>query len=208
MPTPPPMPASRSARCARCRPSPTRGWSPAASRAAVEAAFEAARSSVFARAFLTFFAIFTIFASVVAVLWFGSRDVLAGTYVAGHARPVPALFGVRRRRARRAVGSLGRTQPGGRRGRAARPSCSPRSRPIAAPADPEPLPAAAARRDRLRRRVASPIRRGPTAPALHDLSFAVKPGETVAIVGPSGAGKSTIFSLILRFYDPAVRQRR
>ena len=30
----------------------------------------------------------------------------------------------------------------------------------------------------------------------------MRPGETVAIVGPSGAGKSTIFSLILRFYDP------
>ena len=39
-------------------------------------------------------------------------------------------------------------------------------------------------------------------PPLHGLSFAVKPGETVAIVGPSGAGKSTVFSLILRFYDP------
>src|SRR5690606_18701460 len=35
-----------------------------------------------------------------------------------------------------------------------------------------------------------------------DLSFAVKPGETVAIVGPSGAGKSTVFSMLLRFYDP------
>jgi len=30
----------------------------------------------------------------------------------------------------------------------------------------------------------------------------VAPGETVEIVGPSGAGKSTIFSLLLRFYDP------
>ncbi|TIR76245.1 MAG: ABC transporter, partial [Mesorhizobium sp.] len=51
--------------------------------AAVEAAFEAARTSVFARSFLTFFAIFMIFSSVVAVLWFGSRDVLAGTMSAG-----------------------------------------------------------------------------------------------------------------------------
>jgi ATP-binding cassette subfamily B protein len=37
---------------------------------------------------------------------------------------------------------------------------------------------------------------------LHDLSFKVAGGETVAVVGPSGAGKSTLFSLILRFYDP------
>jgi ATP-binding cassette subfamily B protein len=34
------------------------------------------------------------------------------------------------------------------------------------------------------------------------LSFSIKTGETVAIVGPSGAGKSTVFSLLMRFYDP------
>jgi ATP-binding cassette subfamily B protein len=42
----------------------------------------------------------------------------------------------------------------------------------------------------------------PGKQALHGVSFAVRPGETVAIVGPSGAGKSTIFNLLLRFYDP------
>jgi subfamily B ATP-binding cassette protein MsbA len=39
------------------------------------------------------------------------------------------------------------------------------------------------------------------APALHDASFAVSAGETVALVGPSGAGKSTIFNLLPRLYD-------
>jgi ATP-binding cassette subfamily B protein len=42
----------------------------------------------------------------------------------------------------------------------------------------------------------------PQRPALHNFSLDVQPGQTVAIVGPSGAGKSTVFSLLLRFYDP------
>ncbi len=36
---------------------------------------------------------------------------------------------------------------------------------------------------------------------LHNVSFSVKPGESVALVGPTGAGKSTIVSLISRFYN-------
>ena len=36
---------------------------------------------------------------------------------------------------------------------------------------------------------------------LCDVSFSVKPGETIALVGPTGAGKTTIVNLISRFYD-------
>ena len=36
---------------------------------------------------------------------------------------------------------------------------------------------------------------------LEDVSFHVKPGETIALVGPTGAGKTTIINLISRFYD-------
>ena len=42
----------------------------------------------------------------------------------------------------------------------------------------------------------------PDLPVLNNVSFEIKPGQTIALVGPTGAGKSTIISLIPRFYDP------
>ena len=41
----------------------------------------------------------------------------------------------------------------------------------------------------------------PSRPILHELSFEVPAGHTVAVVGPSGAGKSTLARLLYRFYD-------
>ena len=38
-------------------------------------------------------------------------------------------------------------------------------------------------------------------PALHDVSFSVEAGKTIALVGRSGSGKSTISALLTRFYD-------
>ena len=37
---------------------------------------------------------------------------------------------------------------------------------------------------------------------IHDVSFNVLAGQTVALVGPSGAGKSTLIKLLFRFFDP------
>ncbi|QKD01331.1 ABC transporter transmembrane domain-containing protein [Mesorhizobium loti] len=167
---------------------------------AVEAAFEAARASIFARSFLTFFAIFTIFSSVVAVLWFGSRDVLDGTISPGTLGQF-LLYSVF---AAGALGALSEVwgelaQAAGAAERlteilAEKPA-------IQAPADPKPLPAVAKGAITFED-VSFSYPARPDRAAVHGLSFQVMPGETVAIVGPSGAGKSTVFSLILRFYDP------
>lgn len=38
-------------------------------------------------------------------------------------------------------------------------------------------------------------------PLIENLSFAARPGQTVAIVGPTGAGKTTLVNLVMRFYE-------
>ncbi|MBO6717540.1 MAG: ATP-binding cassette domain-containing protein [Rhizobiaceae bacterium] len=168
--------------------------------AAVEAAFRAARASIFARSFLTFFAISAVFASVIGVLWIGSRDVLAGTMTAGTLGQF-LLYSVL---AASALGSLSEVwgelnQAAGAAERLTElleeePAIQAPANPLALP---EPPKGAVAFKDV---HFAYPTRT--SAAALEGLSFTVKPGETVAIVGPSGAGKSTIIALLLRFYDP------
>ncbi|HEX2033464.1 MAG TPA: ABC transporter ATP-binding protein [Chloroflexota bacterium] len=43
---------------------------------------------------------------------------------------------------------------------------------------------------------------GSARPVLREVSFAIRPGQTVALVGENGAGKSTLVKLLARLYDP------
>jgi len=167
--------------------------------AAVENAFQAARAAIKSRSLLTGFAIAMVFGSIVAVLWVGAQNVLAGTMSAGTLGQF-LLYSVI---AGSSLGSLSEvwgelSQAAGAADRLGELLAE--VSPITVPANPAPLPPPEGRVEFSDVHFFYPSRPGRSA--LHGLSFSVKPGETVAIVGASGAGKSTIFSLLLRFYDP------
>lgn len=67
-------------------------------------------------------------------------------------------------------------------------------------ADPDPAKVPASREGRV---VFEHVRFGyePDRELMHDVSFAVEPGQKVAIVGPTGAGKTTLVNLLMRFYE-------
>ena len=175
---------------------------PAGSRfaTAVEQAYAAACGATKARAVLTAVVIFLVFTSIVIVLWVGAQDVLAGDITPGRLGQF-VLYAVF------AAGGLGElsqvwgeiSQASGAAERlseilAVRPAIRSPARPIALPKP--------ANGDVAFHHVGFSYPGRPNVPVLENLSFAVRPGEKLALVGPSGAGKSTIFQLILRFYDP------
>jgi ATP-binding cassette subfamily B protein len=166
--------------------------------ASVERAFEAARASTKARAWLTFAIIFLVFASVVGILWVGAQGVLSGEMSSGTLGQF-VLYAVF------AAGALSElsqvwgeiAQAAGAAGRIAEilkvePD-------IKAPAQPKALPSSP--RGEIRFEGVSFAYPSNDGRVLENITFNVAPGERVAIVGPSGAGKSTIFHLLLRYYD-------
>jgi ATP-binding cassette subfamily B protein len=166
---------------------------------ATERAFMAARGRTFSRALLTGAIIFIASGAVVGILWLGAQDVLVGRLTGG----TLSQFVIYAALAASSLGSLsevwGEVQLSA--GAAERLLELTATEPaIRTPANPQPLPTpplgAVAFRDV---HFSYPSRPGHSA--LNGLSFAVEPGERVAIVGPSGAGKTTIFNLLLRFYD-------
>src|SRR3954452_7295256 len=71
----------------------------------------------------------------------------------------------------------------------------------------EPRPSEPARLDALRTLEFERVtfqHQSATSPAVSDISFTVRRGETVAFVGPSGAGKSTLVKLLVGLYHPPV----
>ena len=168
---------------------------------AVDEAFDAAQSSIRARAILTFFAISTVFSTVVGVLWIGSRDVMGGTMTPGTLGQF-LLYAVI---AAGAVGALAEVwselnQAAGSTERLV--ELLETKTAIETPQHPLPMPQPSLGIVAFENvSFAYPAR--PERTVLNGLNLTIKAGETVAIVGPSGAGKSTLFALILRFYDPA-----
>lgn len=166
---------------------------------AVESAHNAARGAILSRSVLTFVAILSIFTSIVCVLWIGASNVLDGTMT-------PGTLGQFLLFALIAAGALGAlsevwgelSQAAGAAERLTELLATDID--IQSPRAAQALPSKAEGGVILNHvQFAYPSR--PDQIILHDVSFEVRSGETVAIVGPSGAGKSTIFALLQRMYD-------
>jgi ATP-binding cassette, subfamily B, bacterial len=170
--------------------------------ASVERAFGTAMARIRARALLTVIAILLVFGAIVFVLWLGAHAVVRGEMTGGelgqfilYAAIVAGALGALSEvigEAQRAAGAAERLLE----------LLSVQS-PIQSPALPQPLPPLAGNGAALvLQQVGFHYPSRPQTPSLADLSLAIRPGETVAVVGPSGAGKTTLFQLLLRFYDP------
>jgi ATP-binding cassette, subfamily B, bacterial len=174
--------------------------------AAVENAFNAARTRFTTRAMMTAMVMILALGGIIAVLWTGAHDVIAGRmsggdiaafilyamFVGGAVGALTEVWGD----VLRAVGASSRLE-----------ELLGTKSAIIVPATPVALPQPAQGRISFEH-VGFRYPSRPDTSALHDFSLDILPGETIALVGPSGAGKTTLFQLIQRFYDPQTGQVR
>jgi ATP-binding cassette subfamily B protein len=167
---------------------------------ATAAALEAGLLRVRVKAWLISLVMLIAFCAVGVILWIGGHDVLEGRMTAGELSAFVFYAAIVASGAGTVSEVWGEIQRGA--GATERLMELLDTRPALATATPviklPPRVAGAIRFDEVV--FAYPGR--PDVTALGPVSFAVGPGERVALVGPSGAGKSTVFALLLRFYDP------
>ncbi len=169
-------------------------------RNVVEVAFRAARQRLGARAILTAGVIFLVFAFIAGILWVGAQAVLEGTMTGGLLGQfvLYALFCAMSMAALTEVWGELQLAAGAAERLFELLSIEPEIRsPETCIELPEPGTG-----HFVFESVGFAYPTRPEIPALHDLCFEVRAGQTLAIVGPSGSGKSTILRLMLRFYDP------
>lgn len=165
-----------------------------------ERSFTSARQRITVRAQLTAIVIFVVFAGILGVLWMGARDVAAGAMSAGELVQFLFFAGM----VAGAVAALSELWTELQRAAGATErliELLQAEDSIQDPTSPVHLPEPVKGAIELEN-VTFAYETRPEAPALHDISVSIAPGETVALVGPSGAGKSTLIQLLLRFYEP------
>jgi len=166
----------------------------------VERAFRVAKKRIGQRAILTALVIMAIFGALSAMLWFGGRDVMAGTMTGGDLGAFifyATLMALGVASLSEVYGELQRAA--GATERLMELLHAPNEIKLAelVEVNVTNLPATLHFND-----VTFCYPSRPDQPALNEFSLNIPDGKIIALVGPSGAGKSTLFALIQRFYDP------